>query len=411
MGDVRRALGVLALVALGGCYLSHERAPREDAGERPDAGRDGGRDAAPARDAGRPCVSGIEWIDRVPLFRPMDAVIGPSLAASEDGFELAYRHASPELCDGPCPAALRVPPAGPQPDVREAHPMYWADWGSLSRVEVRADRSEQAWFFAIGDGVVGWAREPEPGWTAAAHVMVPREVGDVAVGRERVWIETHDVGPAGQALAMRVAEHAPSGDLIADHDASALTHGFEYRAPVLRTMSSGELWIAFTQDVDFPPTVQLARLEAGPEPWIGSSCGVDAYDVAPVSDMLVYVIERCRERVVMELRRGRFGVDLLDVSSEHHATGAPRIARWGTGAVAAFWHADGTARVHLFDRAVTEVASDAVPGSALRSGETPGPLAVASRYDNVLAVVWTHLAADGAEVPSYGAVQRFRLCE
>ena len=409
---MRRALALVgATIALSGCYRSHQR---EDVSVARDAGRDAGRDAEAPHDAGSPCVTAIEWIDPVPLIRPIDTVIAPSLAGSDEGFELAYRHVSPELCDGPCPAALRVPPEGPQPAVHDAHPMYWADWSDLTRVEARTDRSDQPWFVAIGAGRVAWARAPEPGWSAAAQVEVDREIGDVAFGEETVWIETHEQGPTGEARAMRILEHATSGEPIADHDGSVLTHGFEYRAPMLRTSRGGELVIGFTQDVDSPPTVHLGNLDDHPRlPWSGSSCGVSAFDFS--ADGLNYVVERCGDRVVMELLRGDFPTDVLDVSGAHHALGSPRIAPHDTGVLAAYWHADGSARVHVFDRAPSEVASDTIPGSALLPGESPGGLAVATSAapgrGYVLAVVWTHLAADGAEVPSYGALQRFRLCE
>lgn len=397
-----------------GCYEAHAGGPRRDGGS---VGRDGGapsgrdagpvirRDAGSGPDAGRDC-EGVEWIDEAPALRPFDTVRGPSVVGT-DGFHVAYWHVSFEVCDGPCPVVVSMSATGPQPPALEVSPMYWADWADTRRVEAHVDPDGQLWFAAIGDARVAWARPPTPGWMAEGEAAFDRPVGDLAfTERGFVWVQTHEATPMGELTRIRLSVFAPFGELVDEIEGDMLTTGFEFRRPRLAD-APGEPWIGFTQDVDFPPTVQLARPFAGPEPWFGSSCGVDSFDLAAAGPERVWVVQRCGPIVLVEARDGRGGTDRFELSEGHHPEGAPAIAAYGEGWVIAYWHRDGAVRVAYVDPE-RGVQPAAVPGSDLGPGETPGALSVASDGE-VMAVAWSRTQPSGID-PSVGAVQRFRPC-
>jgi len=412
---MRRGAWLIAGVGLmvAGCYEAHAGGPRRDGGARGDAGpverRDAGpvvgRDAGPRPDAGPGCA-GAEWIDEAPTLRPFDTARGPSVTAAPGAFHVAYWYVDFDVCDGPCPVALSLRAEGPQPERFEVSPMYWADWSDLRRVEAHTDPDGTLWFAAIGERRVAWARTPEPGWMAAGAFESERPVGDVAfTERGFVWVQTHAPGPDG-LTQMRLHVHTPDGEPVDVIDGEMLTSGFEFEQPALAD-SPNEPWIGFTQDVDFPPTVQLARPFAGPEPWFGSSCGVESFDLASGGLERAWVIEDCGRQVLLEARDGLGGTERLELSEAHHPDAAPAIAPHRDGWVAAWWERDGAARVAWIDaRRGVQLAT--VPGVALAPGQLPGALSVASAGD-ILAVAWSRTTPD-AMSPSEGAIQRFRPC-
>lgn len=366
----------------------------------------------PSSDTG-PCAAGIQWIDPIPELRRIDTVIAPSLAASAEGFELLYQHASPELCDGPCPALVRIPTRGPAAEQRVA---YWGWDGPAPALLVAASDQAGAPAFAIVVGQrVLWNGSPSVGdWLVPeASVTVEDAVGDVAFGAGEVLIETHRESAAGRGRLERLQVwlYTRSGTAVAPLGALDPTGGETFWAPELAVSPSAEHpWIGALMDLDFPPTVQLASRGASIG-WEGSSCGVDSFDLAPESLTETLVVQDCGSNVLVRRRAAAAPAVEATIAASRY-TDLPvrsRIVARNERIAVAYRDLDNFAHVVVLGRDLSMIASGTVPGSEVGPGETnPGPLGIAAHADGTFAVLWTASTAGG--FPD-GAVQRFRVCE
>lgn len=366
------------------------------------------RDAAPSPDTGT--CSGVAWLDRAPLVRGIDTSAPPALAAGRDGFVAITTYLDHDawwywvVVD-------RLPLVGDPTSSQGARFFGEQLRDHAPRLFASADPSGRVHVAAAGETHLWWTAGPD--WDRAdGSAPLERSLGSVAFENAATLVHTYqpDVDESGRLPRDRAADGAVtrfrSEGVAPEGVALDPAIGGSFWDPRLAVTSDGP-WLAIVNDVDFPPTVQLAGPSGGA--WDGSSCGVESYDFLAESGTDVVVAEDCGATVRVERRSTRGERHGADLSGRASGAAGSRIATNGDRLVVAHWGADGAAHVTILDHALATVATDVVPGSVTTTEHRAGSLAVAAASDGTYAVLVA--TADGGTTSGEATIQRFRACD
>lgn len=415
---MQRVVFVLALVLSAGCAQTHGRVD-SDAGSLPtvDGGPATTGDGGPAMiaDAQRPpprCEEALTLVDRVP--QHFDAHHGPLSIASDGAmFWIAHMHGNPSPCDGSCLGLRPLSATGP---IDPFTPLYWLYDGDRVELEVfggvgralavRAGRPAawQAWPV----GPEAWRADATfaPRDAETVTSVVPRSDGGVDL-----LIRAIDETERGIALT-RVVSLSAEGVVVAETEEVTVMEVRDARLVASRT---GARWVASLQDWDFPPTVQIDRVDGlEGDSFHGSSCGVDDFDARELDQRTVVVAQRCGRVVQVEARDAR---GMPTAVTDDAAAVAPAVAvlERGREVVVAYAlrgaEAPTVERLRLGDdgrfRSIGRITVAA--DSALRL--PIAALDVETLLDGTVAVTWRGTVSDEDFIASDGAVVRLRRCD
>jgi hypothetical protein len=413
--QARAARSVLPLLAVLGLGCSRSFTLADDASVLSDTGGAVGDGAARFSDSGgpdasAPCASGIEWLDDAPTTRAVDLTSPPALTASDHGFDLVYTYPDSDACSVYCIQYEHVTTGG----VRDASVGSARRVGEIltpPRVLAGTTPSGAARLAYLVGPQLSWIEPPSGGaWPEPrGSVQLTGVFGSIAFTDDRVLVQTATAAPRPERPDTLVASSTTAYDAAATEmpvPMLDLALGFDFWSPQLATSAAGP-WLAVLQDIDFPPTVQIA----GPAGvgWDGTSCGVESFDLATEDASTIVVSEDCGDTVRVVRRFGtapREQVDLPHRDASSHTRS--RIAHAGAWFAVAYRGDDALVHVAVLDAHLTLMATDGAPGS--RATTTPtGPLAIAAHVDGTFAVLTSAPYVDGHPVGD-AVLQRFRLC-
>lgn len=380
-----------------------DAAASDAAGAEPDAG-------AQLQDAGLACEA-LRWVGEPPAMLPISGSVPHRLLASDQGFELFYQHETFEMCDGPCPVLRRIPTRGE--DVYRAV-AYWAMSPDPVRLFAGISEDGTAGFAAqSGDElrwIVGLPTPAGEGWTSGGRaplssLVEPGEgmvLADVAIlpGPRRIFV-------ASQRAALRGFEDLRLRELEIDEILRPLAlrplrafGSFPYAAPSLNTNAAGALIVAGLQDWDFPPTVTLGTLEGPDFGLLGTSCGVDAYQVLPLLGDVAAVLQGCGATLELDRRTTVAPRRSSVVATDRFAEDSSPVALVEDGRggmVIAYWRGAGDLMLKHVSPEGSVLSEAVVPGATFAWAEIfPRTLALARHRDGTFAIAWATSLGGGA---------------
>lgn len=427
-------LGLLGLLlAIAGCVSEPVVALPSDAqasAQEADAGLADGRaeDAAPPLDAatedagvaepdggaqlpdGGVACEELRWVGEPPTMLPISGAVPHRLLASAQGFELFYQHETFELCDGPCPVLRRVPTRGEDAYRAVA---YWAMSPDPVRLFAGISEDGSAGFAAESGGELRWTLglpTPASGWQSGGRAPLSSLVepgagmalADVAIlpSARRFFIASQRAVARGfEDFALREVQ---VDELLQPLDLRPMGAflGFPYRAPSLNVNAAGALIVAGLQDWDFPPTVTLGALEGPGFGILGTSCGVDAYQVLPIFGDVAAVLQGCGARLELDLRTTVAPRRSSVVAADRFAEASSPVALvedGSAGLVIAYWRGAGDLMVVHVSRDGEILSQGLVPGATFAWAEIiPRTLALARHSDGTFAIAWAVSLGGGA---------------
>ena len=331
---------------------------------------------------------------------------------------LAHLRTNPAFCDSSCLGVVPVPGHGEFSD--DFAPAYWLEGFSGPDVMLSARSRASGGALLIGRSAARVAWQPRPlrgeGWMpeGVVSVALDTEIADVAPdGDEDVLIATlaPDFDGDGYHGGLQVQRYSFFGALLGSESVPNLLTDFEVRdVRLVSAPSGGTAWIAAIQNWDFPPTVQLGRVDGSAVSLRGSSCGVESFDVELMGSQAV-VAQNCPTEV--ELRGGAAGTSegSLTISSTRSVPAALVVSRdlivVAHAAIGARSPTVTVLRIVEPGLLTIEQVTRLPAGSLI---DPVGALDVTALEDGAVVVAWNTLSPDPSPESGQVALVRLRPC-
>ncbi|MFK7987341.1 MAG: hypothetical protein AB8I08_15055 [Sandaracinaceae bacterium] len=353
------------------------------------------------------------FVDALPLH--FDAADGPlSIAVTDGTFHISHFHGNPSPCDGPCLGELSLGLVGPASDFL---PSYWLE-ESNPRTEIVSGAGLAVSVAYATDGSVAWRHRPlsEEPWRADGTFR-PEE-GRIASGVVPSFGDTLSIltrnaeeSPEGFQVAEMI-DVDRAGEVLRRFDLRETVLGFPVQEARLVPARLGGAWLVSIQNWDFPPTVQINRINGPGSSFRGTSCGVDEYDAAELGDETLVVAQRCGTQLEVVARTVVVEPTFVADDAAELAP-AVTVLRRNLEVAVAYVRAGARAptlvRLEWTGSALAPVeTTELTPDPAIQLPITQVDLTSSS--DGTIAVTWLGTQIGDPWDASEGAVQRLRAC-